>query len=125
MFLEAALTRMHLSTVPLRRMRVLPAWLLPPLLGAGSLLAALAVSLTPPASGPIAVLFPPWWSSARSVMAASAAGPVLRFGASFVVIVMPRVSHPFNVLRQQGAWALLDPLAFGGCGKPAKSGVFQ
>jgi hypothetical protein len=106
-----------------RRMRLLPSWLLPLLLGAGSLLGALAISLFPPASGPVAVLFPPWWSSARALLAASAAGPVVRFGMPFVVIVVPQVSHPFSVLRQNGAWALFDPVAFGGCGKPAKSGV--
>jgi len=44
---------------------------------------------------------------------------------NFVVIVVPQVSHPFTVLRQNGTWALLDPVAFGGCGKPAKSGVLQ
>ena len=95
------------------------------LLCAGSLIGALAINLLPPASGPVAVLFPPWWSGAESLLAASAVGPVVRFGLPFVVVVVPQVRHPFAVLRQNGAWALLNPEGFGGCGGRAQTGGFQ
>jgi hypothetical protein len=109
---------------PKRIMRTGPAWPLPLLLCVGSLIGALAINLLPPASGPVAVLFPPWWTGAQSLIGASEAGPVVRFGLPFVVVVVPRVRHPFAVLRQNGAWALLNPEGFGGCGGGAGTGDF-
>jgi len=96
-----------------RRMRALR---LPLLLGAGSLLGAVAANMAPAESGPVAVVFPPWWGAARSIIAASSAGPVLRYGLPFVVVVVPQSRHPFGVLRRNGAWALVNPDGFGGCG---------
>jgi hypothetical protein len=104
---------------PLQRRRE---WVLPALFGAVSLAGALAINLLPPASGPVAALFPPWWSGARSLTGASAAGAVVRFGWPFVVIVVPQVSHPFAVLRKNGAWALLNPEGLGGCRGRAGTG---
>jgi hypothetical protein len=85
-------------------------------LGAGSLIAALAVTMEPPAAGPVAVLFPPWWDAARSMQAAATAGVIVRFGAlPFVVVIMPDGSTPTGVLRAAGAWLILDPRGLGGC----------
>ncbi len=99
-------------------------WLLPGLLALGSIAAALSISLTPPASGPVAAIFPPWWAAARAMLAAANAGSVVRFGAPFVVIVVPDVQHPVTALRQGGAWLVVNPQLLGGCGgatKPAGS----
>ena len=73
--------------------------LLPGLLTLGSIAAALSISLAPPASGPVAAVFPPWWAAARSMLAAANAGSVVRFGTNFVVIVVPDVRHPAAALR--------------------------
>jgi hypothetical protein len=80
---------------------LLATWLPCIALAAGSVLAALAMALQPPASGPIAVVFP---------------GTPVRFGATgFVVVVMPDTPDAAGRLRHAGAWAVLDPLALGGC----------
>src|SRR5271155_3866907 len=74
---------------------------------------ALWVLFAPPADGPVAAVFPPWWSDVHAIASASLAGAVMRLGAApFVVIVAAgdRVS-----LRRHGAWLLLDPRAAGGC----------
>lgn len=86
---------------------------LPAALGAGSLAVALLLLLTPPAAGPVAAVFPPWWDGTRVLRAAGAAGPVVRFGAlPFIIIVVP--DHR-DLLRQAGAWLVLDPRGLGGC----------
>jgi hypothetical protein len=73
--------------------------ILPVLLSLLPLGMALGASLAPLPAGPVA--------------AASAAGPVIRFGAfPSVVIVMARDR---SVLRSRGAWLILDPVAAGGC----------
>jgi hypothetical protein len=82
--------------------------------------AAFSISLTPPTSGPVAAVFPPWWTAGRALLAAAKAGPVVRFGASFVVIVVPDVRHPVSALRHGGAWFVVNPQLLGGCGGAAK-----
>lgn len=86
-------------------------------LAAGSLLAAGASSLGPPPPGrPVAALYPPWWSASQSLLAAAAGGMPVRFGATrFVVVVVPDTPDAARLLRQAGAWLLLDPRALGGC----------
>lgn len=75
---------------------------------------AAAAVTAPPAQGPVAGVFPPWWSGARAVVAAGAAGPVVRFGSvPFIVIV---AAADRARLRAAGAWLLLDPRVVGGCG---------
>jgi hypothetical protein len=90
------------------------------MLTAGSMLAALSISMTPPSSGPVAAIFPPWWATARAMLAAANAGSVVRFGAPFVVIVVPDVPHPAAALRRGGAWFVVNPQLLGGCGGAAK-----
>jgi hypothetical protein len=70
-------------------------------------------ALAPPPAGPVAAVFPPWWSGARAFAAAAAAGPVARIGAfGFIVIAAPAER---SRLRAAGAWLLLDPRAAGAC----------
>jgi hypothetical protein len=71
-----------------------------------------------PAAGPVAAVFPPWWTQARALAAAGEVGDVVRFGAlPFIVVVVPAAgtTRPGAGLRHAGAWLLLDPLALGGC----------
>jgi hypothetical protein len=93
------------------------AWTGPVTLAGLSLAAALSLALAPPAQGPVAALFPPWWGGAKSLLAASGAGAVIRFGAlPCIVIVQPAGAGGNAVLHHLGAWAVLDPQVFGGCG---------
>jgi hypothetical protein len=70
--------------------------------------------MQPPASGLVALIFPPWWDATKSMLAATADGSVVRFGAlPFIVVVAPDVSA--GQIRHSGAWLVLNPL-FGGCG---------
>jgi len=95
------------------------AWAGPIILASLSLAAALGLALAPPAQGPVAALFPPWWNGAQSLLAASSAGAVIRFGAlPSIVIVQPAGDGGVTQLHRLGAWAVLDPQAFGGCGAP-------
>jgi len=90
------------------------AWCLPVLLGFGSLAASLALTMQPPAAGPVALIFPPWWGAAKSMLAAAGAGTIVRFGtAPFIVIIIPDPGAPGAAT---GAWLSLDPLHLGGCG---------
>lgn len=92
------------------------AWLPCIAVAVGSLLAAGAVSLGPPPNGPIAAIYPPWWSATRSLLAAAAGGMPVRFGATgFVVVVVPGAPDATRLLRRAGAWLLLDPRVLGGC----------
>jgi hypothetical protein len=92
-------------------------WAGPVGLAAFSLAAALSLGLAPPAQGPVAALFPPWWGGAKSLLAASGAGAIIRFGAlPSIVIVQPAAPGGSVQLHHLGAWAVLDPQVFGGCG---------
>jgi hypothetical protein len=74
---------------------------------------AVAAQFAPPADGPVAAVFPPWWDARSAFVAAGDAGPVVRFGAlPFIVIV---AATDRARLRAAGAWLLLDPRALGLC----------
>jgi hypothetical protein len=89
------------------------AWCLPVLLCLGSLAGSLALTIQPPVSGPVALIFPPWWNAGRAMLAAAGAGAIVRFGAApFIVVIIPGPGAPANT----GAWLRLDPLHLGGCG---------
>ena len=92
-------------------------WLLPAALALFSLAAAAAISLQPAAGGPVAAVFPPWWSASRAMLAAASAGPVVRLGGlPFIVVALPAKGGGRKQLRRQGAWLLLNPQAAGACG---------
>jgi hypothetical protein len=87
-------------------------------LAAGGLLISV---LGGPAGGPVAAVFPPWWSAARAVEAAGNGGTVLRLGpADFVVFVAPDEARGPERLRQAGAWLLLNPRGVTGCSSTRK-----
>lgn len=99
--------------------RGVSAWLYPLALLLGSLLVAFGIASRPADHGAVAAVFPPWWSGTDAVRAAVGAGPVIRFGGlPFIVIVMTERGGAGR-LRRAGAWAVLDPVALGGCGATA------
>lgn len=62
-------------------------------------------------------MFPPWWSSARVIAAASAAGPVSAASRQpFVVVVRAPDGDVAGRLRQAGALLVLDPGLARACG---------
>ena len=90
---------------------------LPPIaLAVLSLAGALAAMARAPLTGPVAMVFPPWWSAAQTIRAAASAGPVIRLGAvNFVAIVAPANAQERALLHHAGAWFLLDPIVVTGC----------
>jgi hypothetical protein len=90
----------------------------PVTLALASLAASASIALQPAPRGPIAAVFPPWWSAQHTMLAAAQGGPVIRFGAwSFIVITGPGSAATASELRRQGAWLLLNPVALGACGQ--------
>jgi hypothetical protein len=81
-------------------------------LGGFGLFAAL---MSGPGSGPVAAIFPPWWTEARALEAAARAGPVLRIGMANIVLVLPDAANGRSRLWRAGAWLLLTPRGFAGC----------
>ncbi len=77
------------------------------------LAAAVSALVAPAGSGPVAALFPPWWSERDSVEAAAAAGPVIRLGGVGFIVIVAQPDR--RRLRQAGAWLLLDPIVAGLC----------
>jgi hypothetical protein len=101
----------------------LAVWLYPLTLGLGSLLTAFMIAGRPADHGAVAAIFPPWWSGLQSVSAAAQAGPVVRFGLLPNIVIVMTERGGAVVLRRAGAWAVLDPLALGGCGGPVAEPV--
>lgn len=100
-------------TVPVRRKPRLTDYVILVFVALLPLGVAVGALFAPPADGPVAAVFPPWWGDTRAFAAASAAGPVVRFGAvPFIVVV---AADDRARLRAAGAWLLLDPRALGAC----------
>ncbi len=76
------------------------------------------VDLAPrdPRSG-VAVVFAPWVRGADAAARAAAAGAALvRIGRYPFIIVVRPTSMDYSVrVRGEGAWAIFDPMALGGC----------
>ena len=82
-----------------------------------ALFGLLTALMAGPASGPVAVVFPPWWDGTHAVSAAAEGGAVLRLGRkNFAVLVAPDGSQGRQRLWRAGAWLLLDPRGIAGCG---------
>ena len=74
------------------------------------------MDMEPAAAGPVAAVFPPWWGGTQAFRAAAQTGAVVRFGAlPCIVIVLPAQVSGRAALWRAGAWAVLNPAAFGGC----------
>ncbi len=94
-------------------------FIVPAALGILSLGAVCGLAARAPAQGPVAMLFPPWWTQAQSYAAASAVGPVVRLGGvSFVMIVSPASDRRRADLYRAGAWLALNPIVVSGCLEP-------
>jgi hypothetical protein len=90
--------------------------MVPLALGLVSLGVVCGAAARAPAQGTVAMLFPPWWTQARSYAAASAVAPVVRLGGmNFVMIVAPADDRRRAGLYRAGAWLLLDPIVLSGC----------
>lgn len=95
------------------------AWCLPLILAALTFLAMLGVTLAPGQSGPVALVFPPWWSEAQVAEGASRAGRLIRLGGlHFIVVVQPDATQA-GPDRSNGAWLTLNPRLFGACSAAA------
>ena len=66
----------------------------------------------------VAVVFPPW-TPVGSVMAKviTADSRIVRFALGDTIVVVSPERHDFaQRVKELGAWAVVNPLAFGGCG---------
>ncbi|MFZ5732613.1 MAG: hypothetical protein ACOY4O_07750 [Pseudomonadota bacterium] len=68
-------------------------------------------------SGAVAVVFPLWWSTQQSLLAAASAGASIVRTSSVpaIVIVEPDRHDGLRRLRDAGAWLSLDPQALDAC----------
>jgi hypothetical protein len=77
----------------------------------------LAVGAAPADPREAAGVFPPWWSGARALAAASRAGDVLAVGAApFIVIVRDPAGRAAARLQAAGALFQLDARGLAACG---------
>lgn len=82
-----------------------------------SLLAVAWLEAQPRGSAEVAAIFPPWASREGVIIAVAAAGGfVVRRGAfDTILVVHGRDVGLVERLYAKGAWAVIDPTAFGGC----------
>ena len=87
----------------------------------GSLFVAPLAGLRPHDSQRLAAIFPPWWTAAQSLVAASQVADVGGFGAfSFIVAVRGTRPGLATELRNAGALLVVDGALFTYCGTPPK-----
>jgi len=87
------------------------------LIGLAGLAAAVGFGLGPRDAREAAGVFPPWWSPAQVLAAASAAGPVSAASRQpFVVVVRAPAGDVATRLRRAGALLVLDPGLARACG---------
>jgi hypothetical protein len=70
-----------------------------------------------PGAAEVAAIFPPWIAPERALaQIAGAGGLVVRQGAfDSIVVVHGEEAGLVDRLYAAGAWAVIDPVAFGGC----------
>jgi hypothetical protein len=91
------------------------------ILALGSLLVTAFVTLRPHDPRRLAAVFPPWWSAAQSLTAASHVAAVTGFGAlPFIVAVSGSRSGLEEELRKAGALVVVDGALFTYCGNLQK-----
>lgn len=80
-------------------------------------LAMLLLSLRPPGSEQVGVLFPPWATFEEVAVAVGEAGGRLIRAGSFDNLVVAHAASPqfAEKIAEAGAWAVFDPLVLGGC----------
>ncbi len=82
-----------------------------------SLLSVAWFAAQPRGSAEVAAIFPPWTSREHAVLAVAAAGGLVVRRGAFDSILVARGSDAGFVDRlfAAGAWAVIDPMALGGC----------
>lgn len=82
-----------------------------------SLLAVAWLEAQPRGSAEVAAIFPPWASREGVIIAVAAAGGLLVRRGAFdtILVVHGRDAGLVGRLYAAGAWAVIDPVAFGGC----------
>jgi hypothetical protein len=91
------------------------------ILALGSLLVTAFVTLRPHDPRRLAAVFPPWWSAAQSLTAASQVAAVTGLGAfPFIVAVSGNRSGLEEELRKAGALVVVDGAFFTYCGNLQK-----
>jgi hypothetical protein len=87
----------------------------------GSLFVTAFVTLRPDDPRRVAAVFPPWWSAAQSLTAASRVAAVTGFGSlPFIVAVSGNRSGLEAELRNAGALVVVDGALFTYCVTPQK-----
>ena len=93
-----------------------PAILTAALLSAASVVPLVWLSARPRGGAEVAALFPPWIGRERAFLDAAAGGRVVRQGArDWILVVHGEDAGIVGRLYAAGAWAVVDPVAFGGC----------
>jgi hypothetical protein len=81
-----------------------------------TLFASAAASFSPTDPQRVSAVFPPWWSAAESLAAASRAGAVSRVGSlPFILAVSSRDPGLAHRLKAEGALFLFDGSEFSFC----------
>lgn len=94
-----------------------PALSVAALLSAASTVPVIWLAARPHDEADVAAIFPPWIGRERAfVAAATAGGRVVRQGArDWILVVHGDDAGLVDRLYAAGAWAVVDPVAFGGC----------
>jgi hypothetical protein len=95
-----------------------PAWLGATALLLASFVAIAALSLqVRPGAEIVAVMFPPWWNSRQTLLAAASAdAAIVRTTAlPAMLVVRPDGHGGLTRLRRAGAWFTIDPQAIEAC----------
>ena len=87
------------------------------MLAAASVLSMAALEAQPRDRTRVAAIFPPWTSAEAAVSrVAQAGGRIVRAGAIDAIVVAQGDDADFaDRLYAAGAWAVVDPAAWGGC----------
>ncbi|HXZ02725.1 MAG TPA: hypothetical protein VEI03_22235 [Stellaceae bacterium] len=82
-----------------------------------SFLALAALEAKPRGLTEVAAIFPPWTTRERAFAGVIAAGGVVVRQGIVGTILVVHYDDPGMIdrLRDAGAWAVIDPVAFGGC----------
>ena len=93
-----------------------PAIAVAALLGVASVVPVVWLEALPRGGDEVAAIFPPWIGRERAFAEAAAAGLVVRRGArDWILVVHGDDAGLVDRLHAAGAWAVVDPVAFGGC----------
>ena len=87
------------------------------MLAAASVLSMVALEAQPRDRTRVAAIFPPWTSAEHAIaQAAQAGGRIVRPGLIDAIVVVQGDDADFaGRLYAAGAWAVVDPAAWGGC----------